>query len=1560
MQNEAASWMQQALEAWQRNGSNSAAEALALLEAAEALARASARGLAPDATPAGAAHALPSGATHGALWRAYLDQSGDRRFLLALGTAAARVRWAETAFHAIRQADYRLAQLLERNVARFPGRTFLQENIGRGAVRWSYAQVERQTRAIAAALFELEPVPRVALLSANDLQGALCDLACLIHGIFISPLDVHSDEETLHWIFESLGINTVVVDSAARCGLLTRVATRLGRPLHLVTLREAPGDHDEISLAQAVARLDHERTNAILAGQPQRPLLEVATVLFTSGSTGMPKGVSFSEYHLVSKRFARHAALPEVGEDEKLFAYLPLYHTFGRYLELLGMLYWGGTYVFANNPSTATLLAGLAEHAPTGLISIPLRWQQIHERCLELLDRDPDANPARLLRRLVGPRLRWGLSAAGYLDPRSFRFFQQHGIALCSGFGMTEATGGITMSPPGDYRDDTVGIPLPGITLRFGASGELELQGHYVARYLDEAGPGDLIDPDEDYWLPTGDIFEPLQGGHVKIVDRIKDIYKNSKGQTIAPRRVEQKFTSVPGIERTFLVGDGRTHNVLLIVPRRDDPVLKTATEGGDMYAYYGRLIAAANQDLVPCERVVNFAVLDHDFSSEAGELTPKGSYRRKVIQDNFSDTIESLYRSKTVKLADEALTVLVPRWLYSDLGLLETDLHFEDGRLKDERLGRSLRVAPSGEAGWVRIGDLEYKLSEPVVDLGLFCRQPWLWLGNPALVAFCGVKAGWDIPLRGVERTLRLPGPAEHGADSPAKAPRAPLGQLRSTSLVAAHQQVQRAFFAPLDQALAAVEELGTIIARSNQNLAALLRRRLEALATHPAEALRCAAYRMLLLDEPLLDYNEAFPAFIASQLTFLDRASIDALARSDLKPQRLQALRQRLASYRLHLQWPATASTRAQFESIFQLLVDFVLHHPDYFVPIRAELAAWALLDQDPALAATAHGHLVRLIDWFDQQIDADPVATDRCEWERRLVFENSISAPERERLFEALTDGNFFRKSMLLVNEVGAFSLATVAEAGIWVTKILTSADFRRYRLSINCEQHYELQLVVRYALPNQAQLRGDLYAMAMAGYPFDSPVLPSFGHWQPDGLFASVGYAPDLTVWEKIRQYASGGDSPGRRGWARHWRKLFVRGLTTLFAAWEASERRIVPGCISPTNVVVPELDFRESAVVLSLTDHAPYQTPRDLLTPMVLNFYHRTVAHYPWCAQYLDRDWIFDAALGALGIERGVAWVEELLADLEAAGSPAGWPDAASRARHYLVRRAEEPLIPLPLDNAVDQFERWRSTNPTAPAAAREDVVLQLLSSYRIERYGEWGRLQLYRMTLFAEAPEEVALAFDLLLRQMSENPATPASQLVELSDLQEAVQDSRWRQILNRMVFPGSTRPHSLKVDRLGREERSLVVVRSEIVDRPGARYQVRPPLDPAEIGRLYRLFFNEKFPQRVREDDQYLVAIDSHEQIVGGLCYRISEDRVAAVDAMVIARPVQRRGLGRALLDDCCTRMHEQGAEIVKVHVLLRELATRQGFLEDPRWGGLVRGLNGAEHQNQARPPQL
>lgn len=1474
--------------------------------------------------------------------RNWLDSASRAEFQIALGDRSSRESAAEVCFDAIRVSDYGLLEMMLHRVAEIPDRTLISDLSAGEEENFSYLRVFEDMKSVAGAFYELREEPRVALFLDNCYDGAVCDLACLSYDVLVTPLNVRFNSDNLKDVFLSLGINIVVTDSPARLNVVREALASAGLEAD-VLVSEDIEDSDSVFLERYARSLDRGKIEENLRNRRRFKINEVATVMFTSGSSGKPKGVSFSKYHIVTKRFARHAALPTLGFEEKTLSYLPLFHTFGRYFELTGMIYWRGTYVLVGSTSSDALLSLFPKVNPTMFISIPLRWAQLYDKCVADFDKPEFVDsPEQAVRKNAGTALKWGISAAGFLDPRIFKFFENNGVNICSGFGMTEATGGITMTPPGGYVENSNGLPLPGMILKLTDRGELLIGGHYVARYLDEKGPGDLCPfPDEEEgFIATGDVFKVDDNGFYSIVDRIKDIYKNNRGQTVAPQKIEKKFIDVPGVKRAFLVGDGKPYNVIFIVPDEDDEVIKTAETDEAKREYFRKIVEQANFDLAPYERAINFSILDRDFSKELGELTEKGSFNRKIIEKNYEEQIEFLYKKNRVELQCGGMTLKIPRWFYRDLGILEDEITSDGEELVSA--ANEARLVVRKLENRTLVGDLEYEIQGDEVDLGRFVRRPQLWAGNPSLIAFGPVREGWDSRIENVSDRVFRPleiARSYSNYDTPESK------YIKNHNLLEANKRVVIALFGEESLAIHSVEMLAETLDTAESRLADLIRRRLEALALRDEESIRCLAYKILLLDEPNPDYNINFPAFIESGKTFLNADTIRELASGSLERRRLESLRQRMFSYRTQLSGEKLASARDQFSKVFRLLVDFSSNNPAFYGAVRAELAGWIMHSKDPELAKVAERFFDEHTLRYENRL-SDLAVSSQGDPERAIVFDEDLSGEEISALKKVLIGTTFLHQSIILAYDERKFDFADVPRAGIWISKLVSGKRYKRYRTVVNTKdgKNFDLTIVLYDNVETSEVVRALYEIIAIAGYPYYPKVFPQIGCCRPELKAFSMRFNSELSIWEKVREM-SGIGKPGEEISESAWRRLFVLAIAAYYRVWLNGGKRAIPELIGPEFVHVPELDYKDGASVSPTMSFVEYESPLSLIRPFMRNFYLKTATFYPRFKSVTHMHWIFDAAYEGLGRAEAANFLDEL--DDELRMNRVVCLDGLNLNEvfeRYKAERGGRYYVPVRIWSAVERYANWAEADPQASPRAKEQSIFELARLYGVNEEPDIARYFLYRKTYFADFDDKTLKTFDKLLDLMSREPDKKALQFLELSDLQSSLAGAEDREVFSRMVFPRAAAAPRRETLKFGEDADKQLVVKSFIEDKFGETYVFRRPLSASEVGRLYRLFYAEKYPKTISEIDEFYVTVDSHDRIIGGICYKIREGSTALIDGTVVSGPLKGRGIGRAMIEEFVSRMAGKGVKIIRTHYLMREFYRKLGFAVDQNRGALVK----------------
>jgi long-subunit acyl-CoA synthetase (AMP-forming)/GNAT superfamily N-acetyltransferase len=1462
--------------------------------------------------------------------------------------------WAETILQLIEASQFTFAALFAQRARGYGERTLFRVPSSSGHRSVSWRQVAGRVDLIARSLIALaeETGNRpVGILATNSLEMALVDLACLTSGVVNIMVPATSSETDVEFILEHAGVGALVVSDAEQLQKVLNVRERLPDLGPIIALEEsAASARGVIAFEQFLARSIEVPVADLDRRRAAQRIDDLVTVMYTSGTTGTPKGICFSHRNIVFKRFARALALPEIGESDRFLCYLPLFHTFGRFLEMTGCVFWGAIYCFADNPGIETLARQMRELEITVLISIPMKWMQLYDLVRQSVDvvGAEDEEIEKTLRRTTGRSLRCGLSAAGYLDPEIFRFFQRYGVELMSGFGMTEATGRITMTPPGGYKKDSLGPPLPGIEIKVAEDGELLVRGPYVTEGLFKSPPEDSP-IDADGWLATGDLMAQDEDGYIRIVDRKKEIYKNINGQTIAPQKIENLFRDFDSIARVFLVGDHRSFNTALIYPNPDDDSLDLDSMSADeVKSHFRSLVVSANSFLAPFERIVDFAIIDRDFDAEKGELTAKGTYRRKNIERAFIDEIRLLYRRRTLHVGDT--DVIVPNWFFQALGITSQELRIDEGALYLATTDASLTVRLEGE-NVVRIGSAFYEPGERAIDLGHLLSTPKLWLGNNELVDFAPLEPAHRDRQRRRSvsaRWLRRCGPytvdeAEREAlPNQLEKEEVDLGDLHQAALLLAADKVR--------DAVGGVALLEHYLAVGNAEIAEHALRILRRAADSKSVSVRRQAFQVLATAEVDNHYPQMLNSFLDRGDRLLDPKTITALVERDFSPFQVGSF--------LDEAERRCQSSGDVLDPVLPSFCDFLTAycstHPTQYGRFRAFFTRAVMVAHHPEArekAAEAKRTLARNFRvWLGSpsQVAVDPETGVEYRWHDVVEFSDEIDRSTRRHLLNAFRTTPIVREaSFLLTASPRVIHLDDIVPGGVWFRLLGESHGKSVFRVAIRTRvgEQLDLALNLNRSLPTEDAEEEINWLTICSDARGPGPLVEVFGGSWPEHDLWTEEFIPGETLDHSVDRLA--------RKHEEHPERLEVWWPFAAWAAlgayvdfWDRTGRRLVVADPSPANVIVPLHDYLSGARLVSISSRAPFDS-----LPTMLRSFHRFFilpieeAH-PELAGLAGWDILFSSVLEVIGEQEGAAmlWVVMETAtseDREMVEQLESFLDSVSR-RGFLPRR---------VFFAAKRYRRWERLNPEATQSARAHTLHEIYMTYGLAELGvayPEARTRFFRETVFRNASEVLANGLEDLITRLRRGELDRGELSSAIADLRahlklEADEDY----FLARLSYP-YLRPEDatayVEAAAGGTHQSEMVVT---VEDSEGQSYQIRHALSAKEIGRLHRLFLNAELQVQFRPEHRFLVAVNERGSLLGGLFYEIdAEERSAHMDKVVVAEGFSGRGIARSLIEELCNRLRTSGYPALTTGFFRPQFFYRLGFTIERRYAGLVRSL--------------
>lgn len=565
-------------------------------------------------------------------------------------------------------------------------------------VTWS--QMAEQCRAIAASLVasKLAAGDRVGLISHTRLEWVDADLGILAAGGVTVPVYPTNLANEIQFVLEHSGARCCFVEDASQSEKCLEIREQIPAVETIVQITGTPpaaGKGWVLSFEEFLA-LGATVENVSAELETRRAALDsdsILTLIYTSGTTGRPKGVVLTHGAMVSEANAViETDLIRASDTQLLF--LPLAHVFAKVLEIC-WLRVGHIMAFAENMTTVK--ANLAETKPSVMAGVPRVFEKFHtavvekgsaatglklklfQRALELSERAGEATLSgtslglrdsiqfALLRKIIfakigagireilGGRMRVLISGGAPLSPKIGYFFEHAGIEILEGYGLTETCAGTVVNRIGKNLVGTVGTPIPNMELKIASDGEVLIKGPAMLReYWND--PESTQAAIVDGWFHTGDIGEiDAQTGALRITDRKKDIIVTAGGKNVAPQKIEGIIKVHKLVSQVVVHGDRRKFLSALLTLDPDQLATFAREHGleGD-YAQWcsapeverevSQMIDEVNRSLPTFEQVKKFKILDQDFSVETGELTPKLSVKRKVVNTKYGHYFDAFY----------------------------------------------------------------------------------------------------------------------------------------------------------------------------------------------------------------------------------------------------------------------------------------------------------------------------------------------------------------------------------------------------------------------------------------------------------------------------------------------------------------------------------------------------------------------------------------------------------------------------------------------------------------------------------------------------------------------------------------------------------------------------------------------------------------------------------------------------------------------------------------------------------------------------------------------------
>ena len=587
----------------------------------------------------------------------------------------------------------KLIELLEKNAQNLPNKNAISYRDGENLIILTWKEFWNKVCQTANGLHTLDVKKGdcVGVFSQNSKDWVIFDVATQMLGAVTIPIYATNNYAQTEYIIKQTEMQHILVGDTPQLEILKSAETHLNKKLHIFTSHIIKDEAENITyFPDFIKHFSTERKIAEISDD------DLATILYTSGTTGTPKGVMLSHGCFKDVISAHNQFFGfENLHTMKSLAFLPLSHIFERAWTLY-VLSQGGEVAILEDPKN--ILSALKQVQPNAMCAVPRFYEKVYQTLVKKIDAASPTKQKLFKKALevgarvadkkrTGASIPFGLNlqhkffnalvfkkiknelggnleflpcGGAMLKKEISEFFAAIGLPVIVGYGLTETTATVTALPTKNYVYGSVGIPLPGVEIKIGAEDEILVKygGVMKGYYKNEEETAKVFT--EDGYFRTGDAGRIDENGNLYIVDRIKDLMKTSNGKYIAPQTIEIPLQSHPEISQAMVIAEGKPYVSAVIVPDFETLIekyqefknyvsltieeKKKLLESPFIKEKFEKIVADIQKEFASYEKIKKFKLLPEEFTIEKGEITPTLKIKRRVVLEKLNSLIEGMY----------------------------------------------------------------------------------------------------------------------------------------------------------------------------------------------------------------------------------------------------------------------------------------------------------------------------------------------------------------------------------------------------------------------------------------------------------------------------------------------------------------------------------------------------------------------------------------------------------------------------------------------------------------------------------------------------------------------------------------------------------------------------------------------------------------------------------------------------------------------------------------------------------------------------------------------------